>query len=86
MLGVDFSSVNFFVLSGVKTFKLPESKIPYNFDNSAALAFEANHVRDCLVKGLKESPVLTFAKMTQVAEISDEIRKQLGVSFPQDEE
>ena len=69
---------------GTKEFKHPTSDIEYNFTNSAALAYEANHVRDCLLQGLKESPVLTYEKTITIAEISDEIRKQLGVEFPQD--
>ena len=86
--GKDFNAYRFvhriiisFYFQGTKSFKFHTSKIPYNFTNSAALAFEANHVRDCLVKGLKESPVLTFDRTIAIAEISDEIRRQLGVTY-----
>eukprot|EP00094_Tigriopus_californicus_P001031 TCALIF_00998-PA protein Name:"Similar to dhdh Trans-1,2-dihydrobenzene-1,2-diol dehydrogenase (Danio rerio)" AED:0.01 eAED:0.01 QI:0/0/0/0.5/1/1/2/0/340 len=63
---------------------LPESKIKFNFLNSAALAFEAEHVRECLCNGLKQSYLVPHSITLTVAEIMENIRKQLGVEYPQD--
>ncbi|KAF9422998.1 hypothetical protein HW555_001541 [Spodoptera exigua] len=65
----------------VKDFELHTSKLPYNFQNSAGLAFEAIEVGNCIRKGLKESPRMTHKESIQLAEQEDQIRQQLGVSF-----
>ncbi|XP_035437928.2 trans-1,2-dihydrobenzene-1,2-diol dehydrogenase [Spodoptera frugiperda] len=65
----------------VKGFELHASKLPYNFENSAGLAYEAIEVANCIKKGLKESPRMTHKESIQLAEQEDLIRKQLGVSF-----
>ncbi len=54
------------------------------FPNSEALALEADHVRDCLAKGLKESPLVTHEMTMNAAKIMQEIRKQIGVVYNQD--
>nr|ACO12023.1 Trans-1,2-dihydrobenzene-1,2-diol dehydrogenase [Lepeophtheirus salmonis] len=58
----------------------------YNFVNSAGLAFEAQHVKECLDKGLKESPLLSFTDITQISKCMEKIRKDVGVVYPQDSE
>ncbi|KAM4650885.1 trans-1,2-dihydrobenzene-1,2-diol dehydrogenase-like [Discoglossus pictus] len=60
-------------------FPLPPITKPLNFINSAGLTYEAEHVRQCLLKELKESPVMSLADSQLVANIMDEVRKQLGV-------
>ncbi|XP_022826919.1 trans-1,2-dihydrobenzene-1,2-diol dehydrogenase-like [Spodoptera litura] len=65
----------------VKEFELCTSKLPYNFQNSAGLAYEAIEVANCIRKGLKESPRMTHKESIQLAEQEDQIREQLGVSF-----
>lgn len=67
-------------------FDLPDTKLPFNLLNSGQLAHEAQHVRECLQKGLTESPKLTHAETILVAEIMEEIRKQVGVHYPQDDD
>ena len=62
-----------------------ESKIPFNYTNSSYLSLEAQHVRECLLKGLKESPVVTLNDSLLFAKIMESIRKQIGVDYPQDE-
>ena len=57
----------------------------FNFHNSAGLRFEAQHVRECLLKGLKESPVMSLEHTLTAAEIMEEVRKQVGVKYPQDD-
>ena len=49
--------------------------------NSAGLAHEANHVRECIFKGLKQSPEITHDLCILVAEILQDIRSQVGVVF-----
>ncbi|XP_066484691.1 trans-1,2-dihydrobenzene-1,2-diol dehydrogenase-like [Tiliqua scincoides] len=55
-----------------------------HFLNSTGLRYEAEHVRQCLLRGLKESPILTHAYSKLVNSILDEARRQVGVSYPQD--
>lgn len=62
-------------------FQVPETVASYNFANSGFLTFEAQHVHECLVKGLTESPILPLDDSLTIREISDEILKQVGVDF-----
>ncbi|XP_023562454.1 trans-1,2-dihydrobenzene-1,2-diol dehydrogenase [Octodon degus] len=61
-----------------------DSKKTYNFPYSENLVFEAMHVRECLRKGLRESPVIPLAESELLADILEEVRKIIGVTFPQD--
>ncbi|XP_074873990.1 trans-1,2-dihydrobenzene-1,2-diol dehydrogenase-like [Carettochelys insculpta] len=65
-------------------FPLPPPSQPLNFLKSTGLRYEAQHVRECLLKGLKESPIVSLAHSELVASIMDEVRQQLGVTYPQD--
>ena len=66
-------------------FPLPKSgKVDFNFQNSAGLAFEAQHVRHCLIHGLTESPKVSHEETLTIAKIMEEIRKQVGVVYDQD--
>lgn len=56
----------------------------YNFTHSAGMCFEAMHVRECLRKGLKESPVIPLAESELLADILEEVRKIIGLTFSQD--
>ncbi|XP_069857116.1 trans-1,2-dihydrobenzene-1,2-diol dehydrogenase isoform X1 [Dipodomys merriami] len=74
------------VLNGVrKEFPLPEvpNKV-YNFINGTGMTYEAEHIRECLRKGLKESPVIPLAESELLADILEEVRKAIGITFPQD--
>ena len=44
--------------------------------------FEAEHVMDCLDKGLIESPVWPLAKSAELMEVLDAVRKDAGIRFP----
>ena len=57
------------------------AKFPFNFDNAGGLVHEADHVRQCLQKGLQESPLVSHADSLLIAEIQDEIMSQIGVSY-----
>lgn len=65
-------------------FPLPEAGMLPNFTNSTGLRYEAEEVRHCLLKGLKESPQMPWAHSSLLAEVMDEARRQLGVTYEQD--
>ncbi|XP_049756663.1 trans-1,2-dihydrobenzene-1,2-diol dehydrogenase [Elephas maximus indicus] len=67
-----------------KEFPLPPIPNKCNFTNGAGMTYEAKHVRECLRKGLKESPVIPLAESELLADILEEVRKVIGVTFPQD--
>ena len=70
--------------SGTLDFPLPEAKIPFNYTTSAGLRYEAQHLRECLLKGLTESPVISLDETLLLAELMESVRKQVGVDYPQD--
>lgn len=73
------------IVNGKETaFPVPEPYLPTNFVLSSGLRYEAEEVRQCLLKGLKESAVMSHADSLLLAEMEDEIRRQLGVVYPQD--
>jgi len=71
--------------SGLKTFPLPSgAKHPFNFGNSANMAYESQHVRECLLAGKTESPLVSLEETLTMASIMEQVRKQIGVVYPQD--
>jgi predicted dehydrogenase len=78
-------------LDGTITIESPEPPVPANTTVPAPRDFsfsgegyqnEVKHVHECLEKGLRESPLMTLDSTLAIAEISDEIRRQLGVIYP----
>lgn len=67
-----------------KEFILPTASKPFNFTNSAGLRYEAMEVRRCLRQDLLESPKITHEDSIILAQLEDEIRRQLGVVYDQD--
>ncbi|KAJ8247938.1 hypothetical protein GJAV_G00252310 [Gymnothorax javanicus] len=67
-------------------YPLPEPSMPLNFINSTGLRYEAEEVRHCLLKGLKESPLMSLEESVLLHEVMDEPRRQVGVVYPQDGE
>nr|ACO15385.1 Trans-1,2-dihydrobenzene-1,2-diol dehydrogenase [Caligus clemensi] len=61
-----------------------ESKYHYNFINSSGLAYEAKHVKECIDKDLKESPLLDHESILQISRHMEKVRKAVGVVYPQD--
>ena len=58
---------------------LPDrKKTDYFYFNSANLGFEAQHVRECIQKGLTESPLLNHEESLNIAKIVQEVRSQVG--------
>nr|XP_046227942.1 trans-1,2-dihydrobenzene-1,2-diol dehydrogenase [Scatophagus argus] len=73
------------VVNGKETqYPVPEPYLPINFLNSTGMRYEAEEVRQCLLKGLKESAVMSHADSRLLAEVEDEIRRQVGVVYSQD--
>ena len=71
--------------SGKQEFQLPgPSSHQYNFANSANMAHESDHVRECLLAGLKESPLVSLEETVTMARIMETVRRQVGVTYPQD--
>jgi dihydrodiol dehydrogenase / D-xylose 1-dehydrogenase (NADP) len=71
--------------AGTLEFQLPSgSKHEYNFANSANMAHESAHVRDCLLQGLTESPLVSLEETVVMARIMETVRRQVGVTYPQD--
>ncbi|CAO2632874.1 Trans-1,2-dihydrobenzene-1,2-diol dehydrogenase [Lemmus lemmus] len=58
-----------------KEFPPPALGKSYNFLNGSCMSYEANHVRD---------PIVPLAESELLAEILEEARKAIGVTFPQD--
>lgn len=65
-------------------YPVPEPYLPLNFINSTGMRYEAEEVRQCLLKGLKESAVMSHADSLLLAEVEDEVRRQVGVVYSQD--
>nr|CAD2125077.1 unnamed protein product [Meloidogyne enterolobii] len=65
---------------------LPEFNLfNYNYPKTAGLFYQIDHVSNCLREGKKESDLMTLNDSILLAETLDEIRKQLGVRYPQDD-
>lgn len=65
---------------------LPEFNLfNYNYPKTAGLFYQIDHVSNCLREGKKESNLMTLNNSILLAETLDEIRKQLGVKYPQDD-
>lgn len=72
--------------SNLKEWPLPKTNHAgkYVFHNSAGLRYEAEEMRRCINEGLVECPTVTHEESLIIARIEDEIRRQIGVQFPQD--
>ncbi|XP_043268742.1 trans-1,2-dihydrobenzene-1,2-diol dehydrogenase-like [Venturia canescens] len=56
----------------------------FNFINSAGLRYEAEHVRYCIRSSRKESERMPHEESILIAEIEDELRRQIGVIYNED--
>ncbi|CAD5226310.1 unnamed protein product [Bursaphelenchus xylophilus] len=63
---------------------LSDDDSKYNFINSAGLHFEADHLYKRIKEGQIESDIMSHENSLNLHETLDRIRKELGVSFPQD--
>lgn len=53
--------------------------------NGWGYQYQIDHVSDCLEKGLKESPVMTFTDTLELMEVMDEVRAKAGIRYDADE-
>lgn len=69
-------------------FPLPQNKDKqhYNFINSDGLHYEAEEVRKCIFNGKLESDYASHSDSLTIANISDEIRRKIGVHYPEDDQ
>lgn len=67
-----------------KSWPLPSTKHQFNYPNSCGLRYEADEVRKCIRAGKIESENVSHNESLAIARIQDEIRKQIGVKFPED--
>jgi len=65
-------------------FPMPPTVLDCNFTNSSGLRYEAQEVRRCLKEGLLESPINPLSATLLAANITDELRKQVGVVYDAD--
>lgn len=68
-----------------KNWPLPAAKYDFNFNNSCGLRYEAEEVRKVLRANQTQSEHVTHNESLTIARVQDEIRKQIGVKFPEDD-
>lgn len=68
-----------------KTWPLPQAKFEFNFPNSCGLRYEAEAVREYIRAGKMEGDTVSHDDSLAIARIEDEIRRQIGVKFPEDD-
>lgn len=69
----------------VKKYPLPKAPHTFIFQNSCGLRYESEEVRHCISEGRLQSASVPHSESLLIARIQDEIRKQIGVQFPEDE-
>lgn len=56
----------------------------FNFHNSCGLRYEAEEVRRCIKAKRLQSDQVSHNESLTIAKIQDEMRQQIGVTFPED--
>jgi len=70
---------------GKQSWELPKgSKYSYGCLYSENFVYEAQHVRDCIQKGLTESPLISLDETLTIAQILQEIRTAAGTIYNED--
>lgn len=59
--------------------------IPFEATKGFGYEYEAQHVTDCLLQNLTESPVITHADSILLMETLDRIRVQANIHYPADD-
>lgn len=68
-----------------KVWPLPGSKnAAYKFECGSGLSYEAEEVRRCINEGKTQCETITHKESLIIANIEDEIRRQIGVVYPED--
>jgi len=70
-------------------FSIPAPVLPKDFPQpffpgSPGMIYEVDHVNECILEGKKESELMTLKESLELAEVMEEIRKQIGVVYPAD--
>ncbi|XP_026731108.1 trans-1,2-dihydrobenzene-1,2-diol dehydrogenase-like [Trichoplusia ni] len=65
----------------VKEYTLHTSALPYHYENSAGLVYEAIEVEKCIRQGLTESPRMSHSESRLLALLEDCVRRDLNVSI-----
>lgn len=68
-----------------KSWPLPEARYNFNSTNSSGLRYEADEVRKCIREEKKQSAYISHYESLLIARVEDEIRKQIGVKYPEDD-
>lgn len=63
---------------------LPKAKWDTFFPNSIGLRYEAEAIRNCIMNGDLECEIVSHADSLQIVKVEDEIRRQIGVIFQED--
>lgn len=80
-------SPNFWCSTQLKTptevfnYTLPDTAAPTHFENSAGFVYEIEAVRKTLLKGETQVQEITHANSLLIAEIIEEVLRQVGVSY-----
>lgn len=69
-----------------KSWPLPDAKHEFNLKGSCGLRYEAEATRLCIRANRLESDLMGHAESVSIAQIEDEIRRQIGVRYPEDDE
>ncbi|ODM95224.1 Trans-1,2-dihydrobenzene-1,2-diol dehydrogenase [Orchesella cincta] len=67
-------------------YPVPVGAKPINFWNTTGLSYQCHEVRKCLIQGKVQSDVMPHSETLRLSQILEEIRKQIGVKYPQDDE
>ncbi|CAG7819243.1 unnamed protein product [Allacma fusca] len=67
-------------------YELPRSSLKPILLHSEGLSYQCEEARRCIRNGLIESPNLPHNESVVIAEIIEDIRKQVGVKYPADED
>ncbi|KAL0851000.1 hypothetical protein ABMA28_006893 [Loxostege sticticalis] len=81
-----FPEVLIHVDGTVEKIPLHTSKVPYCFENSAGLVYQALEVERCIRAGLLESPRMPHKESLLLAKLEEAVRKQVGVHYDVDDE
>lgn len=63
--------------SVMSEFPLPHTDGKQNYMNSTGFSFEASHVRQCLLQGKTESPIIPLSESKNLARWMDDIHRQI---------
>lgn len=73
-----------------KNWALPQNLKPakrdFNFERTSGLIYEADEVRNCIRTGKIECELINHNESILIAHVQDEMRKQIGVKYPEDED